>query len=86
MFRIRHQPEPRRARSTGWLWACERVDGVLRVGDSGSEYADVVEGYHLDKRHWITVTLNGDVPDALVRELVEDSYDLVAAKAPARSR
>ena len=50
------------------------------------QYADVAEGYHLDKRHWITVTLNGDVPDALVRELVEDSYDLVAAKAPARSR
>jgi predicted DNA-binding protein (MmcQ/YjbR family) len=50
------------------------------------QYADVVEGYHLDKRHWITVTLNGDVPDALVRELVEDSYDVVAAKAPARAR
>jgi predicted DNA-binding protein (MmcQ/YjbR family) len=49
-------------------------------------HVDVVEGYHLDKRHWITVTLNGDVPDALVRELVEDSYDLVAAKAAARSR
>jgi predicted DNA-binding protein (MmcQ/YjbR family) len=50
------------------------------------QYADVVEGYHLDKRHWITVTLNGDVPDALVRELVEDSYDLVASKASTRSR
>ena len=49
------------------------------------QYADVVEGYHLDKRHWITVTLNGDVPDALVRELVEDSYDLVTSKRPART-
>ena len=49
-----------------------------------AEHADVVEGYHLDKRHWITVTLGGDVPDALALELIEDSYDLVAHKAPAR--
>jgi len=51
-----------------------------------AEYDGIVEGYHLDKRHWITITLGGDVPDDLVRELVEDSYDLVASKAPARSR
>ena len=50
------------------------------------EYAGIVEGYHLDKRHWVTITLGGDVPDDLVRELVEDSYDLVAAKRPSRAR
>jgi predicted DNA-binding protein (MmcQ/YjbR family) len=36
----------------------------------------------LNKRHWITVTLNADVPDDMVRELIEDSYDLVATSAP----
>jgi predicted DNA-binding protein (MmcQ/YjbR family) len=41
------------------------------------DYDAIVEGYHLNKRHWITVTLNADVPDARVRELVQDSYDLV---------
>lgn len=41
------------------------------------EHDAIVEGYHLNKRHWITVTLNADVPDDRVRELVEDSYDLV---------
>ena len=40
-------------------------------------HAAVIPGYHLNKRHWITVTLGGDAPDALVRDLVEDSYDLV---------
>jgi predicted DNA-binding protein (MmcQ/YjbR family) len=41
------------------------------------DYDGIVEGYHLNKRHWITVTLDADVPDTLVRELVEDSWDLV---------
>jgi predicted DNA-binding protein (MmcQ/YjbR family) len=50
------------------------------------EYAGIVEGYHLDKRHWVTVSVGADVPDELVRQLVEDSYDLVAAKRQARSR
>ena len=42
------------------------------------EFASIVEGYHLNKRHWITITLNSDCPDERVRELVRDSYDLVA--------
>jgi len=41
------------------------------------DYDAIVEGYHLNKRHWITVTLNADVPDAMVLDLIEDSYDLV---------
>jgi predicted DNA-binding protein (MmcQ/YjbR family) len=40
----------------------------------------VVEGYHLNKRHWITVTLNADVPDAMVLGLIQDSYDLVTPR------
>lgn len=41
------------------------------------QYESVAEGYHLNKRHWITVTLNGDVPDELALQLVEQSYELV---------
>jgi predicted DNA-binding protein (MmcQ/YjbR family) len=39
----------------------------------------ITPGYHLNKRHWNTVLLDGSVPDRLVREMVEDSYDLVVA-------
>jgi len=42
------------------------------------EFASIVPGYHLNKRHWITVTLGGDVPDRRVRQLIQDSYDLVS--------
>ena len=48
-------------------------------------YEAVVPGYHLNKRHWITVTLNGDLPSARVHDLIEDSYDLVAPQRARRS-
>ena len=34
----------------------------------------------MNKRHWITVALDGSVPRTLLEELVEDSFDLVAPK------
>jgi predicted DNA-binding protein (MmcQ/YjbR family) len=43
-----------------------------------AQYRSIEPGYHLNKKHWITVTLGGDVPDERVRELVLDSYELVA--------
>ncbi|GGU07932.1 MULTISPECIES: MmcQ/YjbR family DNA-binding protein [Streptomyces] len=45
------------------------------------EYAAVAPGYHMNKRHWNTVTVGG-LPDRMVRELIEDSYDLVVAGLP----
>jgi predicted DNA-binding protein (MmcQ/YjbR family) len=41
-------------------------------------YDEIEPGYHLNKRHWLTVTCGGGAPDELVRELVAGSYDLVA--------
>ena len=45
-------------------------------------YPAITGGYHLNKRHWNTVVLDGSVPEALVREMIEDSYDLVVAGLP----
>jgi predicted DNA-binding protein (MmcQ/YjbR family) len=42
----------------------------------------IAPGYHLNKRHWNTVLLDGSVPDAMVRDMVEDSYDLIVAAMP----
>ena len=49
-------------------------------------YAAIRPGYHLNKRHWNTVTLDGTLPDRLVRDLIEDSYDLVVSALPKRTR
>jgi predicted DNA-binding protein (MmcQ/YjbR family) len=48
-----------------------------------SSYPDAVTpGYHLNKRHWNTVLCDGPLPDAMVRDMVEDSYDLIVAAMP----
>jgi predicted DNA-binding protein (MmcQ/YjbR family) len=49
-------------------------------------YPAIRPGYHLNKRHWNTITVDGSLPDQLVRDLVEDSYDLVVSALPKRVR
>ena len=49
-------------------------------------YDAIEPGYHLNKRHWITITLDGSLPDRVVFDLIEDSYDLVVAGLPASRR
>jgi predicted DNA-binding protein (MmcQ/YjbR family) len=49
-------------------------------------YHAVRPGYHLNKRHWNTITLDDDLPDQEVRDMIEDSYDLVVSALPARVR
>ncbi|MGW0820010.1 MmcQ/YjbR family DNA-binding protein [Streptomyces sp. NPDC002845] len=62
---------------------CDPEDAVrLRAEYEGL----IVPGWHMNKRHWNTVTVDGDLPDRLVRELVEDSYDLVVAGLPRAER
>jgi predicted DNA-binding protein (MmcQ/YjbR family) len=49
-------------------------------------HAAVIPGYHLNKRHWNTVILDGSLSEEVVREMVEDSYDLVVSKLPKAER
>jgi predicted DNA-binding protein (MmcQ/YjbR family) len=51
-----------------------------------AEHAAVLPGYHLNKRHWNTVVLDGSLPEPLVRDMLEDSYDLVVSGLPAARR
>jgi predicted DNA-binding protein (MmcQ/YjbR family) len=50
------------------------------------QYRAVVPGYHVDKRHWNTIGLDGDVPDDDLLDLAHHSYELVVAALPARTR
>ena len=47
-----------------------------------ASYAEIRPGYHLNKRHWITIDAGGGLEDRMVRDLVEDSWALVASKLP----
>lgn len=48
-----------------------------RVEELRVEYEGIKPGYHMSKVHWNTVTVNSDVPQKLLLELIDHSYDLV---------
>lgn len=46
----------------------------------------VIPGYHMDKRHWISIHLAADTPASLLKDLIVDSYDLVVHTLPVSRR
>ncbi len=49
-------------------------------------YPAITAGYHLSKRHWNTVTLDGSVPQDELLDLIDHSYELVLARLPSAER
>lgn len=50
------------------------------------EHDAITPGYHMNKRHWITVVLDGTLPDELEAELIAESYRLVILTLPRARR
>jgi predicted DNA-binding protein (MmcQ/YjbR family) len=42
-----------------------------------AQYDDIKPGWHMSKIHWNTIEINRDVPDSLIKKLIDHSYDLV---------
>ncbi|MCT4542899.1 MAG: MmcQ/YjbR family DNA-binding protein [Vallitalea sp.] len=40
----------------------------------------IIPGYHMNKKHWNTVIIDGSLPDEMVKELIDKSYKLVFSK------
>ncbi|MCB5281236.1 MmcQ/YjbR family DNA-binding protein [Arthrobacter sp. AL08] len=49
-------------------------------------HPEITGAWHLNKKHWNGVRLDGSLPDAMVRDMVEDSYDLVVASLNRRQQ
>ncbi|MFF1279360.1 MmcQ/YjbR family DNA-binding protein [Streptomyces sp. NPDC058299] len=62
---------------------CDPEDAIRLRGEHEGL---IVPGWHMNKRHWNTVTADASLPDRLVKDLVEDSYDLVVAGLPRSQR
>jgi predicted DNA-binding protein (MmcQ/YjbR family) len=41
------------------------------------QYPSVLPGYHMSKKHWNTIMMDGQIPDPLLKQWITDSYDLV---------
>jgi predicted DNA-binding protein (MmcQ/YjbR family) len=49
-------------------------------------HSAVIPGYHLNKRHWNTIVIDGSLPDAIIADMIEDSYDLIVSTLPRARR
>jgi predicted DNA-binding protein (MmcQ/YjbR family) len=74
----------------GKVFALSRLDGdplsvslkcePLLAQQLRTAHPCITPGYHLNKRHWNTVVLDGSLPEQMIADMVEDSYDLVVSK------
>lgn len=51
-----------------------------RAVDLRERYSAITPGWHMNKTHWNTVYLQQGLPDSLIRELIDHSYDLIVSK------
>src|SRR5881275_2384587 len=58
-------------------------DRALELRD---RYEQVRPGYHMNKKHWNTVEIEGGIPEAELRKMIDHSYDLVVQGVPRASR
>jgi predicted DNA-binding protein (MmcQ/YjbR family) len=83
-------PENSVFKVSGKMFALSRLDGdPLRVSvkcepalaeQLRAAHAAVIPGYHLNKRHWNTIVIDGSLPDQMIADMIEDSYDLVVSR------
>ena len=62
-----------------------RCDPAL-IPELRERYEGVGPGWHMNKRHWISVRFGSDVPDGVLLDMVKDSYELAAAKLTKQQR
>lgn len=50
------------------------------------QYSEIIPGYHMSKLHWNTIYLDRSLPEKLIKELIDLSYELVLASLPKAKR
>ncbi len=73
----------------GKIFALVNLDGDLSINlkcdpilaiELRERYSSVTSGYHMNKKHWNTVLLDGSIPDKDVLIWIDHSYDLIIKK------
>ena len=76
-------------KTEGRIFALVNLEGELSINlkcdparaiELRERYSSVVPGYHMNKKHWNTVFIDGSVPDKEVYSWIDHSYDLVLKK------
>jgi predicted DNA-binding protein (MmcQ/YjbR family) len=58
----------------------------IRAVELREQYPAVIPGFHMNKKHWNTIIMDGSLSDSLIFELVDHSYNLVVEKLPKAQR
>lgn len=66
-------------------WVVVKCDPEYAL-DLKDKYSEVEGAFHFNKKHWISVRLDGDLPADFIRKLVRESYLLVVEKMPKLKR
>jgi predicted DNA-binding protein (MmcQ/YjbR family) len=57
------------------------IISAKHIPEQGEElrkkYRDIVPGYYLNKTHWSSVDLNGNVPETVLKKMLDESYQLI---------
>ena len=80
MFAATMQPGPQYREYAGRRLVSLKCDPAWAEQLRAEHPDDILPGFYADKRHWISVDLDGEVPEELLRELCDHSYRLVFAK------
>lgn len=57
-----------------------------RAIDLRERYSGIIPGWHMNKTYWNSVEVNADVPQDLLYELIDHSYDLIVSSLPKKVR
>lgn len=77
------------------MFALVNMDGPLQVNLKceptkalilRDRYDCVIPGYHMNKKHWNTIRIDGTLPDALIKDWMDESYNLVVSSLPKKQR
>ncbi|MFT4154115.1 MmcQ/YjbR family DNA-binding protein [Parafilimonas sp.] len=49
-------------------------------------YPAIRPGYHMNKKHWNTVVIDGSISSTFIKEMIDDAYDLIVQSLPKKVR
>ena len=73
----------------GKIFALVNLDGELSINlkcdpefalELRERYSSVIPGYHMNKKHWNTVILDGSIPDKEIYSWIDHSYEIITRK------
>ena len=77
-----------------WFWFvnidvfdfCNIKCNTEQIEELQDRYEGVKPGYHMNKKHWISVYFGKDVSDKTIKDLVKRSYEIVVSSLPKQKR